>query len=104
MEEKTAAPAKGGKPGAKPADDAKPEVRMITPDPVLMTNESGRTFEFELGRFERKQNEASSGQLASQEDLNKEDSEAKWVTYRFNQHIKGTFRQTCTPSNSPNPV
>jgi hypothetical protein len=58
---------------------------MITPDPVLMTNESGRTFEFELGRFERKQNEASSGQLPSQDDLNKEDSEAKWVTYRFNQ-------------------
>lgn len=26
---------------------------MITPDPVLMTNESGRLFEFELGRFEK---------------------------------------------------
>lgn len=26
---------------------------MITPDPVLMTNESGRLFEFELGRMEK---------------------------------------------------
>ena len=55
VEEKQAAPVKGGKAPApgKPADDAKPEIRMITPDPVLMTNESGRTFEFELGRFEK---------------------------------------------------
>lgn len=56
VEEKAAtAPVKGGKAPApgKPADDAKPEIRMITPDPVLMTNESGRTFEFELGRFEK---------------------------------------------------
>jgi len=28
-------------------------VRMITPEPVLMTNESGRLFEFELGRMEK---------------------------------------------------
>jgi hypothetical protein len=26
---------------------------MITPDPVLMTNENGRLFEFELGRNEK---------------------------------------------------
>jgi len=26
---------------------------MITPDPVIMENESGRLFEFELGRFEK---------------------------------------------------
>jgi hypothetical protein len=26
---------------------------MITPDPVTMTNESGRLFEFELGRIEK---------------------------------------------------
>jgi hypothetical protein len=53
VEEKQAAPAKGSK-GAKPAEETKPEIRMIIPDPVLMTNESGRTFEFELGRFEKK--------------------------------------------------
>jgi len=54
VEEKQAAPAKGGKaaPG-KPAEDAKPEIRMITPDPVLMENENGRLFEIELGRHEK---------------------------------------------------
>eukprot|EP00349_Pseudokeronopsis_sp_Brazil_P004725 CAMPEP_0202968192 /NCGR_PEP_ID=MMETSP1396-20130829/13392_1 /ASSEMBLY_ACC=CAM_ASM_000872 /TAXON_ID= /ORGANISM="Pseudokeronopsis sp., Strain Brazil" /LENGTH=37 /DNA_ID= /DNA_START= /DNA_END= /DNA_ORIENTATION= len=26
---------------------------MITPDPILMENESGRLFEFELGRMEK---------------------------------------------------
>jgi hypothetical protein len=38
VEETKAAPAKGGK-GAKPAEEVKPEIRMITPDPVLMINE-----------------------------------------------------------------
>jgi hypothetical protein len=50
---------------------------MITPDPVLMINESGRTFEFELGRFEKvKRNgdsveaiEAPEGITASTEEL-----------------------------------
>ena len=49
-----AAPAKGGKaPAGKAAEEVKQEIRMITPEPVLMTNESGRMFEFELGRHER---------------------------------------------------
>jgi hypothetical protein len=26
---------------------------MITPEPVVMTNENGRLFEFELGRMEK---------------------------------------------------
>ncbi len=26
---------------------------MITPEPILMTNENGRMFEFELGRMEK---------------------------------------------------
>ena len=61
---------------------------MITPDPVLMTNESGRTFEFFLGRFEkRSNNEASTGQLGSQDDVAVEESEPKWVPYKFNQQI-----------------
>ena len=61
---------------------------MITPDPVLMTNESGRTFEFVLGRFEKKSsNEASTGQLGSQDDVTVEESEPKWVPYKFNQQI-----------------
>jgi len=54
VEEKQAAPAKGGKaPAGKPVEEAKPEIRMITPDPVLMVNESGRLFEVELGRMEK---------------------------------------------------
>ena len=31
---------------------AEPEVRIITPDPILLEQESGRLFEFELGRNE----------------------------------------------------
>ena len=48
-------PAKGGKvpPKGQPAEEVKHEPRMITPDPVIMINESGRTFEFELGRYEK---------------------------------------------------
>ena len=35
-----------------------PEPRIITPDPILLENESGRLFEFELGRYELIKNEA----------------------------------------------
>ena len=51
--EETKAPGKGAPKSGKPAEEAKPEIRMITPDPVLMINESGRLFEFELGRLEK---------------------------------------------------
>jgi|TARA_B110000285_G_scaffold227003_1_gene287589 hypothetical protein len=34
------------------AANAEPEVRMITPDPVVMANEQGREFEIEIGRIE----------------------------------------------------
>lgn len=86
VEEKQAAPAKGGKGPAKPVEETKPEIRMITPDPVLMINESGRTFEFELGRIEKvaKNNEASVGTLSGQEGAD-EEVEMKWITYKFNQ-------------------
>lgn len=43
------APAKG----APVVPDEPPPPRMITPAPILMSNESGRTFRFELGRFEK---------------------------------------------------
>lgn len=87
MEEKTAAPAKGGK-GAKPVEEVKQEIRMITPDPVLMANESGRTFEFELGRMEKPKNgETSLGTLnhENQDAAATEEDLPKWVRYRFNQ-------------------
>lgn len=90
VEEKQAAPAKGGKaaPG-KPAEEAKPEIRMITPDPVLMTNESGRLFEIELGRHEKvnKKGTESSEQIPAEGTQNTEETEEHWVTYKFNQQL-----------------
>jgi hypothetical protein len=35
--------------------DEPPPPKMITPPAVLMSNESGRTFRFELGRLEKEQ-------------------------------------------------
>jgi hypothetical protein len=35
-----------------PKETTEPEIRMITPDPIPMENESGRLFEIQLGRFE----------------------------------------------------
>jgi hypothetical protein len=57
---------------------------MITPDPVLMTNESGRTFEFELGRMEkgRDNGQASLGTLSQENhDGNgtSEEDAPKWI-------------------------
>lgn len=42
----------GAKKKGKKDANAEPEVRMITPDPVLLEKESGRVFEVELGRYE----------------------------------------------------
>ena len=65
VEETKAAPAKGGAKGGKPAEEVKPEIRMITPDPVLMINESGRTFEFELGKMDKsRKHEESVGTIS----------------------------------------
>jgi hypothetical protein len=36
-----------------PVEPEKVEPRMITPDPVILSVESGRLFEFELGRKEK---------------------------------------------------
>eukprot|EP00356_Strombidium_inclinatum_P012995 CAMPEP_0170499466 /NCGR_PEP_ID=MMETSP0208-20121228/31478_1 /TAXON_ID=197538 /ORGANISM="Strombidium inclinatum, Strain S3" /LENGTH=371 /DNA_ID=CAMNT_0010777025 /DNA_START=323 /DNA_END=1435 /DNA_ORIENTATION=- len=46
-EEDEAAKKKKGAPGGEP------EIKMITPDPILKDNESGREFEFSLGRTEQ---------------------------------------------------
>jgi hypothetical protein len=94
IEEKqaAAAPAKGGK-GAKPVEEVKQEIRMITPDPVLMANESGRTFEFELGRMEKHKPADNSIGTLSQEALAADGGasaagdEEKWCSYKFNQLI-----------------
>jgi hypothetical protein len=53
---------------------------MITPDPVIMTVESGRLFEFELGRKEKIKKPQEDW---AQPDV--EEFEEKWVQYKFNQ-------------------
>jgi hypothetical protein len=51
VEEEKKAPAKG-KGKAAVVVNEEPEIKMITPDAIVMENENGRMFEFELGRFE----------------------------------------------------
>lgn len=36
----------------KGKDPNEPDIRMITPDPILLEGEMGREFSFELGRYE----------------------------------------------------
>lgn len=80
-------PAKGK--GAKPTDE--PEIRMITPDPVVMEKESGRLFEILMGRNEKfrlnptpSQADAESQGTANAEEKEQE-YEERWVNYRFDQ-------------------
>ena len=72
-EEDEGAKKKGGKKDVA----AEPEVRMITPEPILLEKESGRIFEVELGRYETVrikesaptlEHEASGKELASNAD------------------------------------
>ena len=74
--------------------NAEPEIRMITPEPVEMQNESGREFELELGRYEQvpivKNEEDKEGENtpaeANPEATNEEpQTEEKWVQYKFDQ-------------------
>ncbi len=51
---------------------------MITPEPVLMINENGRLFEFELGKFEKVK------KMNADNDDGTEEFEDKWITYHFN--------------------
>lgn len=51
---------------------------MITPEPVLMINENGRLFEFELGRIEKFK------KVHEDENNQTEEHEEKWVQYKFN--------------------
>jgi hypothetical protein len=58
---------------------------MITPAPILMNNESGRTFRFELGRYEKEptQHEISTENIAhSTHSINVQDG--TWTRYYFN--------------------
>ena len=60
---------------------------MITPEPVLMIGESGRLFEFELGRQERNHSlskENLEPVAAADGSQHTEESETNWVPYRFN--------------------
>jgi hypothetical protein len=57
---------------------------MITPDPVLMTNENGRLFEIEMGRHEKLHKKESLEQLPAEGTQNTEEAEEHWVNYKFN--------------------
>jgi len=41
------------------------ETRMITPEPIILTKESGREFEIELGRIEQVKSEKNTIQGSS---------------------------------------
>lgn len=55
---------------------------MITPDPILMNNENGRLFEFELGRLEKIKKPTIDGVIV--EEGQPEEFEEKWTIYKFN--------------------
>jgi hypothetical protein len=84
-----AAPAKGAKaPAGKVVEEVKQEIKMITPEPVIMTGESGRLFEFELGRHERNHSQSKENLepvAPADGTQHTEESETNWVPYRFNQ-------------------
>lgn len=62
---------------------------MITPEPVIMTGESGRLFEFELGKHEKNQSLSKENlePVAAEGTQHTEESESNWVNYRFNQAL-----------------
>ena len=86
-EDEAAKKKKGGKDAA-----AEPEVRMITPDPVTVEQESGRQFEIELGRYEQVAIEAppkevpegsvDGGSQAAEEEAEVK-TEERWIQYKF---------------------
>lgn len=64
-----------------------PEIRMITPDPVIMEKESGRQFEVLMGRTE-KFKISQTPSLAEGEEPPEETEpqyEERWVNYKFIQ-------------------
>lgn len=60
-----------------------PEIRMVTPPPVIITQESGRTLEFELGRMEIPQVQVEEG--AEPPPTPNPDQEKVFVSYPFDQ-------------------
>jgi hypothetical protein len=60
---------------------------MITPEPVVMTGESGRLFELELGKHEKNHSPSKENldPAAAEGTQHTEESESAWVNYRFNQ-------------------
>jgi len=66
-----------------------PEVRMITPEPVIISQESGREFEFELGRLEDPPApEVEEGAEAPPAD---EEVQKMFKNYKFNQKEEDIF-------------
>lgn len=75
---KKQAAAKKGKAGDEP------EVRMITPDPVIIHQESGREIEFEMGRMEVPTSPEVEGE--PQPPVPLEGQEPVWTVYNFDQN------------------
>lgn len=81
----------------KGKDPNEPDVRMITPEPILLEGEMGREFSFELGRYEEVKivQDKSKTPLESQGDLLEEPAEGsaeedaqyetKWIQYKLDQ-------------------
>lgn len=85
-EEDDAAKKKKGK------DPSEPEVRMITPEPVILEGEMGREFEFELGRneqvkIEKTPNESQKNMedegAAAEGEEEEPQYETKWIQYKL---------------------
>jgi len=75
--------------GANPVAE-EPEVRMIKPEPVVIANETGRVFSFEIGRFEKVfVADHTPEEVKALEEEGKEVPaeffEQKWIRYYFNQ-------------------
>jgi hypothetical protein len=72
----------------KENNNDEPEIRMITPPPVIITQESGRVFEFVLGRMEvppKEGDEVSEVPPTSQTKTNEPEPEKVFVNYPFDQ-------------------
>ena len=77
----------------KKKDPNEPEVRMITPDPIVLEGELGREFEFELGRneqvkIEKTPNESQKNVEADGAAEGEEEEaqyETKWIQYKLDQ-------------------
>ena len=90
------------KKGKKDAPD-EPEVRMITPEPIALEQESGRVFAVELGQHVKvlladKREEAAQMKEGGQE-IPEDFYETKWVRFYTDQRLKPAINITNVQSS-----